>query len=307
MNFNQLKKTLLVAVITVSFVISTVPPSFAVPASNTPVIERVTNNSVVDFDVPTYQDTQWVWFHITSDQGLLTDYIVPVANGKISKRLFLRFGSGRYTVQVFETDDANQMYFNTGPRFVITNTDTRDLRYLTPGQIVLSDAPEIIELAQNITSGLTTDLEKSRALHDWVATQLILDTEKVLGNDGTQYNALAILNKKLGTIKSYAIMNAALHRAIGIPAQVVDGYTLGFGNDPTSWEELDQQEYKRRYFWNEIFINGQWVSQNPLFDAGTFDENQVFIPQLSHKYFNPDPAEFAKDHKKSEAISGVPF
>lgn len=265
---------------------------------------RVVNNSILDFDVPTYQDTKWVWFNIISDKGLMTDYIVPVSNGKISKRLYLRFGSGNYTVQVFETNDPNQMYFNTGPRFVITNTDTRDLRYITPSQVVLSDAPEIKELAQNITAGLRTDMEKSKALHDWVASNLVFQDPM----NPSAYNAVTILNKKLGTNKGYVYLNASLHRAIGIPTKVVDGYTLGFGNDPISWEELDQQNNKNTYLWNEVFIDGQWLSQNVMFDAVTFDADQGFLPQLSHKYFNPDPAEFEKSHRKhDESRLGVPF
>ncbi|KUO62732.1 MAG: hypothetical protein APF84_03545 [Gracilibacter sp. BRH_c7a] len=268
--------------------------------------DQETINSLVNLDIPTYEEIQTAWLHITKTdgdtRGAIDDYYLPV-DGKISHQIFLRYGPGTYQISVYES--SNQEGYRPGPSFTVINKDTRDLTYSGRSYWVQSDDPAAIQLAQQITEGISDDLAKSKAIHDWVSTNITY-TDQVSAN--TSFKAMEYAEANSG---GYAALTAALHRAVGIQAKVIVGYTIGFGADPGTWEEFDEQtsNYPIKY-WNEILINGQWMNVDTLWDSGTLDSEMVFTPLVSDKYFNLSDEEFFKDHRKlvlSEGSKSIPW
>jgi len=151
-----------------------------------------------------------------------------------------------------------------------------DGKYLTPSHNVQSDDQEIVDLANKITKGLDSDMEKSRAIHDWIVDNIHYDL--------ASYNtdALEVLQEKSGVCEGYSTLNAALHRAVGLEAKVVHG--LAFTNRTGSWEN---------HAWNEVYLDNRWVIEDVTWD-------DVFRKIDKYKYFDPSAATFAIDHEKEK-------
>lgn len=220
-------------------------------------------------------------------------------NGKVDTIIYLPLGPGSYTIQVSEKE--SEQVFNDGTvmesfsptqSYTIKNLDQRiDMRYLFPSELVDSDSPEIVELVSKITYGLETDMEKTKAIHDWVASNIAYNLD--MSSRGKATNALKAKN---GVCQDYSVLNAALHRAAGIKAKVVVGKSIHTSQGET-WQNSTGQDHA----WNEIFVDGRWIIQDTTWDAGSVDlTKKIFYPGLKHKYFDPDPAIFEQDHKKEK-------
>lgn len=183
----------------------------------------------------------------------------------------------------------------------VQNQDNRELAFQVPSLEVQSDSPEIVELAKSITAGIQDDLQKSRAIHDWVANNIAYDVDnyKSATVDHAPRDAVSVLHLKLAVCDGYSRLNAALHRAVGIPAKVVGGMVRF---------SASRQEPEMTcgsipvHTWNEILINGQWIIEDSTWDAGSFN-GLSFVKHYESVYFNPNPQDFAKDHLKCIELS----
>ena len=163
----------------------------------------------------------------------------------------------------------------------------RDMSFLLPDTYVESDSSTIKELAYSIIAGCPTDMEKTRAIHDWVASNIPYDTKAYFSKQLHEYSALETLKGKTAVCNGYANLTAALNRAIGIKTKIV----VGTASNSSGTEG---------HAWNESFIDGKWVIQDTTWDAGGIDpKTKQFKFRLSHKYFNPTPEVFEKDHTKN--------
>lgn len=112
---------------------------------------------------------------------------------------------------------------------------------LTATPYIQVDAPQIKSLAQSVTAGTTTPLERVQALGDWVYRNL--EKRPVLGIP----DALTTLDSRKGDCNEHAALFAALARSAGIPTRVVAGVTFHAG---------------AFYYhaWNEVCLDGKWLS-----------------------------------------------
>jgi transglutaminase-like putative cysteine protease len=141
--------------------------------------------------------------------------------------------------------------------------------YLLPSQFIQSTDPKIVQLANEITRGKTTDAAKSRAIYDWMTQHITYDYEEYQkweeDNHFNYETALETLNKGKGICMDYARLNAALHRAVGIEAKIV---------------------YGEEHAWNQVKINGLWQDQDTTYGAGYIDENtHQFVQAYTPIYF----------------------
>lgn len=221
------------------------------------------------------------------------DYTYPINGSKIAKKIYMPFGAGVYNISVYETPGDKSGIYAQVADFKITNTDPRIFQYLFPSSDIESDDEKIVKLALEITDELTEDLEKAKAVHDWVATHIAYDTKSLLDNETNYGSALDTLQEGSATCIGYSRLTAALLRAVGLKAKVVTGYALGYME---TWDDVHKLSIN--HVWNEVYIDDQWIIIDTTWDAGSIDDNKQFIFQLSDQYFNPDPAAFAKDHRK---------
>src|SRR6185437_10581951 len=172
---------------------------------------------------------------------------------RFSKNIYLPLGAGTYEILVFGAK-SGQTLQDSLAQYTVKNTDTRDLKYLLPSGQVESDAPEIIAQAKAITAGLTNDYDRTKKIHDWVASNVTYDINQ---NDNLPLDALGTLELPLPRptdCQGYATLLAALNRAIGLPAKVVEGQADSGG--------IAAAEDDPPHVWNEVEIDGRWVTED---------------------------------------------
>ena len=106
---------------------------------------------------------------------------------------------------------------------------------------IQSDSPYILRQAKSIVNNVTNDLEKVKALKQWVYKNL--DKKPVLSIP----DAVSTLRSKVGDCNEHAALFAALSRSLSIPTRVVAGVTYHEGTF-------------YYHAWNEVCLDGKWIS-----------------------------------------------
>ena len=197
---------------------------------------------------------------------------VPFKNGTINYEFPMAYNVGDVIVNLDETyngeakDPNNVLGY---AEFHLTDGNP----YLQPSYMVQSNDPIIISLARSLTNGKRTDMEKSRAIFEWVAKNISYNAPLVNATNPPLYSALKTYQSRVVLCSGYADLSAALHRAAGIQAKV---------------------DYGENHAWNEIFINGVWQFEDPTYGSGFINANTDQFVKSYH------PAYFSKTDKHKE-------
>lgn len=221
-----------------------------------------------------------VWFALRGPNGETETIPIDAAEGRFADEIQLRFGAGEYTV--WAGDNAHK--FSGEIRFELRNRDTEEVRYLAPSAYVDSDNADIGAQARSLTGGLTDDAAKAAAIHSWVTANISYDCAACRKGDEPEIKkASTVLSARMGICRDYAMLTAALARSAGIPARVVYGQAA---------TDCGVEEY---HAWNELLIDGRWVSLDTCWDAG-YVENGAFVRAPSDNYLFPAAGKFSKTH-----------
>jgi transglutaminase-like putative cysteine protease len=124
--------------------------------------------------------------------------------------------------------------------------------FLKPTSIGPTDG-EVKKLADSITKGKRTVLEKARAIYDWTCENMYRDPATRGCGKG---DVCELLKKPGGKCTDISSVYIALARAAGVPAREVFGLRLGkkAEEDVTTWQHC----------WAEFFLPGYgWVPVDP--------------------------------------------
>ena len=143
--------------------------------------------------------------------------------------------------------------------------------------------------AIEITDNLATDYEKSKAIHDWVATNLWYDYDYYENRSGSvsdNFYASSVYKNKAAVCEGFAVLTMNMHRAVGIPCKIINGVavsgsTSGFHN------------------WNEVFVGNRWIIVDSTWDCNNVYRYGEFSEKLScdSDYFDPNIELFSEKHK----------
>jgi hypothetical protein len=156
---------------------------------------------------------------------------------------------------------------------------------------------EILDLARSITDGMTSDYDKVRAIHDWVASNIWYDLDAFLRGGETATSALGVLQTRRSVCGGFANLMVALLRAAGIPARYVEGYAMGAGAIRS--ELLDIDGGGTNHAWTEAFADGRWIILETTWDSRNYYEYHRFSEQRatgSH-WFDVDYRPFSISHR----------
>ncbi|NLV16144.1 MAG: transglutaminase domain-containing protein [Syntrophomonadaceae bacterium] len=239
----------------------------------------------------TYDKTMWVegtstlskvWICLRGPNGELAVYPAEVKNGSFGEEIWLRFGTGKYTVWAGD----NEKRFDGKIRFEIENSSREDYRNLAPSAQVNPEDQLIQKIADSIITEKMSDKEKARAIHGWVTNNISYDTTAYFSGNVGLNSAADIIASKKGLCRDFSFVYASLARAANIPTRVVYG---------DAWNSSSQAYEK--HAWNESFIDGEWINIDTTWDAGYINSKQNFVRAAGDKYFNADTITFAKTHK----------
>lgn len=160
-------------------------------------------------------------------------------------------------------------------------------------------------LSHKLTSTLTTDVEKFRAIYYWV-------THNIKGNDALtrkskkmyldksysdakrsvfkQEVLTTLVNDKETLCTGYAYLIKKLALLSGITCEVINGY------DPTSTFKSNGKLIAN-HAWNSVRLDGKWYVCDATWSSGYTDvKSQLFIFDFDPSYFLMEPEEFLKKH-----------
>jgi hypothetical protein len=164
-----------------------------------------------------------------------------------------------------------------GAKFPYKGTDKNILEAMKPNRFLQSDDAKVIELAKRAV-GDTKDAGEAAKMIEAFAADYIDDISLSVGY-GT---AAEVAESKKGDCSEFAVLTAAMCRAVGIPARVVTGLAYvedfmgksGFGG----------------HAWVEAYIGGKWIGLDATFKKGGrggFDAGHIALAMG-----NGEPADF---------------
>jgi len=144
-------------------------------------------------------------------------YIQDYQTGSFDQRVVAR-SDGSVTVRI-----RSDAVIDTEARYPLDPDDLpSDVQpYLEPESIIQSDAPEIVQLADELVQGADTEAQAVVGILDWVRANISYDYTFELPID-----ALSVYHNRSGVCAGFASLSTALLRAAGIPARVVVGCAL---------------------------------------------------------------------------------
>lgn len=166
-------------------------------------------------------------------------------------------------------------------------------------------------LVHNLTTDLTTDVEKFRAIYTWVCTNIendygafqktikkrkkLLENPEALADWNNSFTPKVfkkLIEQRKTACTGYAFLVREMANLTDLKCEIVNGY----GRTPTLI--LDDKSIPN-HSWNTIELNGKWYLCDPTWSAGKIilDEGGArFQPDYFDGYFLADPRLFIKNH-----------
>jgi Transglutaminase-like superfamily len=167
---------------------------------------------------------------------------------------------------------------------------------------------DLPELSRKLTSTLSGETEKFRAIYKWVCNNIEFDYElfRINREKRDKFDspeALRAWNKKLTPVvyqhlilekktlcTGYAWLVQQLAQHAGIACFIVDGY----GRNATV---NVRKSGKANHSWNAVMLNGKWYLCDPTWASGAYDaDREVFVKNYDDSYFLADPKVFIRNH-----------
>ena len=176
--------------------------------------------------------------------------------------------------------------------------------YTTASREVQSNDAAIAALAESLTAGLTSDYDKARVLHDWVAENIWYDSDAEMSGIVPPADALTTLRSRKAVCEGYANLYAALLRAAGIPAKTVTGGGLSAGQSG-GWTNARMTE--ENHAWSEVYADGRWLLVDVTWDSGNTIKNNMKDKNdglYGYRYFDATLEAFSIDHRIAASGEG---
>lgn len=165
----------------------------------------------------------------------------------------------------------------TGGTFPYQGDDPALREAAGPTRFLQSDRPEIVELARKAVAGARDAAEAARRIEAFVA-DYIEDKSLSVG----YASAAEVASSRQGDCSEFAVLTAALCRAVGIPAQVVAG--VAYVSD------FEGHEGFGGHAWTQAYVAGKWVGLDAAFKSsgrGGYDAGHIALA-----VGNGEPADF---------------
>ena len=224
-----------------------------------------------------------VYFAVRGPNQETIGYQTDIIDGAFAIEVNLRYGNGIYTVWA----GSQPQKFDGSIRFLVENTDKQDNRNTAASYYVDSDHPAIKKLAETLAPAGMSDMEKLSSIHAWVTRNISYDCDYQNSGRDNLEKASCILQQGNGVCSHYAVLTAALCRAAGLPAKIVNGPASPGSGVP-----------RVNHAWNEVLNNGQWVAVDTCWDAG-YTKDNTFVSAPANKFLAPSTAVFANTHTTS--------
>ncbi len=147
----------------------------------------------------------------------------------------------------------------------------------------------MVTLVDYLTSGMTNDFDRVRAVFMWVAENIAYDGEAFSVRDIQNLDAEEIFLRRKGVCGQYSVLFQRLATMAGLQAVVVTGLSTDYPTEILLGNS--------NHAWNAVRLAGAWYVLDVTWAAGHLDKNYVFQrTRVDARYFLADPAWFLKSH-----------
>jgi len=166
-----------------------------------------------------------------------------------------------------------------------------------------------------ITEQASSDFDKVKKAHDWVALNIKYDTKSFFSGTHSSQEFDAVISRGSAVCAGYADIFRYLCNALEIECITVTGYSRGYGSSLFRSENVTNTTHD----WNIVIIEGKKYLMDTTWDAG-YVSGKSFIAGYKTDYFLTDPAIFIYDHfpgysayqlldppLSAEAFTNLPF
>jgi transglutaminase-like putative cysteine protease len=137
--------------------------------------------------------------------------------------------------------------------------------FLTPGEFIDSDAPNVRKFAFAVTREARDHREAAVALYRAVRDEVVYDPYVDLA-DSACYRASRVLAAGRGYCVGKACLLAAAARAVGVPARVGYADVRNHMTSPRLFERIKTDVF-RWHSYADLYASGRWVKATPAFNA----------------------------------------
>jgi len=177
------------------------------------------------------------------------------------------------------------------------NTYHEPSNYLGATSRIQSENPKIIEKADSLVEPGMCDYKKLVVIHDWVTTNIAYDAHYRKTGERAPQDAVSVLEQKVAVCAGYTNLMAALLRSQNISTRYVSGYALGSHDTGKGWEEEGLYNHSVGHAWNEIYIEGEWITVDATWNTGYINiSSGEFVFDQSFRYFAPSLEFFSRSH-----------
>lgn len=168
------------------------------------------------------------------------------------------------------------------------------------------------ELAEELTQGCTTDLQKVKAIFYWITSNIDYRTKPPVfsryrkraamlpieedGNDTAALKPLDervaenVLDERVAVCDGYARLFKTLCSYSGLQAEVIHGYAR-----TESTKRI--QRFRPNHSWNAVMIDSVWKLLDVTWASGYISwHGNDFVRQLDEQYFLSSPEQFIREH-----------
>lgn len=258
-----------------------IPLSAAIPSnletSAPNILTQSTDKAIIDYS---NTDSGYVMIRYVGETsnrlkvlitGPTTTYNYNLTPG-IWETFPLSDGNGNYQIGVYE-NVVDTKYSTVVSVAIDVHLKDEFSTFLYSNQYVnYENAPNAVALAQSLTAGKATALEKVYAIYDYVVTNLTYDYEKA-ANMQTEYlpDLDQIIEAKTGICFDYASLMTGMLRSQGIPCKLVVGYA---GTTYHAWISVWTEE--EGWINGAIYFDGtNWQRMDPTFASTSHQSNAI--------------------------------
>lgn len=170
----------------------------------------------------------------------------------------LQMGNGKYKVSVYENITGNKYSTKQTASIDVKLTDENSPFLVSNIYVKFSETTAAVKKANELTEGVTDELEKLDIIYNYIISNIIYDTEKAKTvKSGYLPDVDDTLSSNKGICFDYASIMAVMLRAEAVPAKLVTGYSSNL-SAYHAWNEV----YTKETGWiilNEMYLDGdEW-------------------------------------------------
>lgn len=161
---------------------------------------------------------------------------------------------------------------------------------------------EVRALALEITAGRTNDLQRARAIYDWLTEHIRYDTEEwahIVGGAEDychDHDPLSVLRRGTTVCIGYAWLFNALAQSAGLRATYLIGDVRGYRGT-----EDDALVSAFKHAWNAVEVDQTWLLLDATWGARQTDQAEDAYAARRAYYFNTPPNQLIFDHLPESA------